>query len=53
MGRLSGKIALTTGAAHRMGEAHARVFVREGARVILTDINAGAEHVIDGAMIAG
>lgn len=40
MGRLEGKVAVVTGAAQGMGEAHARAFVREGARVVLTDINA-------------
>ncbi len=41
--RLSGKIALVTGAARGIGEAAAAAFVREGARVILTDIDeAGA-----------
>jgi 3alpha(or 20beta)-hydroxysteroid dehydrogenase len=39
MPRLSGKVAIVTGAAQGMGEAHARTFVREGAKVILTDIN--------------
>lgn len=37
MGRLSGKIAVVTGAARGMGESHARVFVKEGASVVLTD----------------
>jgi 3alpha(or 20beta)-hydroxysteroid dehydrogenase len=36
--RLDGKVALITGAAMGMGAAHARVFVREGARVVLGDI---------------
>ncbi len=39
MGRLQGKVAIVTGAAQGMGESHARAFVREGARVVLTDIN--------------
>ena len=39
MGRLAGKVAIVTGAAQGMGEAHARLFAREGAKVILTDIN--------------
>ncbi|MGK2910982.1 MAG: SDR family NAD(P)-dependent oxidoreductase [Sphingobium sp.] len=39
MCRLSGKVALITGAAQGMGEAHARLFIREGASVILTDVN--------------
>lgn len=40
MGRLTGKIAIITGASQGMGEAHARLFVAEGAKVVLTDINA-------------
>ena len=39
MGRLEGRTAIITGAAQGMGAAHARVFAREGARVILTDVN--------------
>jgi 3alpha(or 20beta)-hydroxysteroid dehydrogenase len=39
MGRLTNKIAVITGAAQGMGTAHARRFVAEGAKVILTDIN--------------
>jgi len=42
MGRLSGKVAVITGASQGMGEAHAKAFVAEGAKVILTDINAEA-----------
>lgn len=47
MKRLAGKIAIITGAAQGMGSAHARAFVDQGARVILTDINAA-----DGAALA-
>jgi 3alpha(or 20beta)-hydroxysteroid dehydrogenase len=39
MGRLNGKIAVITGAARGMGASHARVFAREGARLVLTDVN--------------
>jgi 3alpha(or 20beta)-hydroxysteroid dehydrogenase len=39
MSRLTGKIAVITGAAQGMGAAHAKRFVEEGAKVILTDIN--------------
>lgn len=42
MGRLDGKVAIITGAAQGMGAAHARLFVEEGARVVLTDVNAEA-----------
>jgi 3alpha(or 20beta)-hydroxysteroid dehydrogenase len=36
--RLAGKIALVTGAARGIGEATARVFAREGASVIVSDV---------------
>jgi NAD(P)-dependent dehydrogenase (short-subunit alcohol dehydrogenase family) len=39
-GRVAGKMALVTGAAQGLGEATARMFAKEGARVLLTDINA-------------
>src|SRR5271156_4323377 len=46
-GRLAGKIALVTAAAQGIGRASAEAFLREGARVIATDIGkidlAGAE----------
>ena len=42
-GRVEGKIALITGGAQGLGEAAARMLAREGAHVVITDIN------IDGA----
>jgi 3alpha(or 20beta)-hydroxysteroid dehydrogenase len=44
--RLSGKLALVTGAAKGMGEAAARRFVLEGARVIVTDIDHDAGRAL-------
>lgn len=38
MGRLQDKVAIVTGAARGQGEATARLFAAEGARVVLTDV---------------
>jgi 3alpha(or 20beta)-hydroxysteroid dehydrogenase len=38
MSRLTGKVAIVTGAARGMGEATARLFVAEGAKVVLSDV---------------
>jgi 3(or 17)beta-hydroxysteroid dehydrogenase len=39
MSRLAGKVAIITGAASGLGRADAETLVREGARVLLTDVN--------------
>ncbi len=50
MGRLDGKVAIITGAAQGMGESHARRFASEGAKVVLTDINATRGQEIAGEL---
>src|SRR5262245_1071960 len=37
-GRLDGKVALVSGAARGMGECEARLFAREGAKMVLGDV---------------
>lgn len=39
MERLADKVAIITGGAAGMGEAHVRRFIDEGAKVVLTDVN--------------
>lgn len=39
MGRVSGKVAIVTGASSGMGKADAQLLVREGAKVVLADMN--------------
>ena len=46
MGRVDGKVALITGAASGLGAADAEVLAREGATVVLTDIDEGAGEAV-------
>ncbi len=39
MKRLENKVAIITGAAQGMGAAHAKLFIENGAKVVLTDLN--------------
>jgi 3-oxoacyl-[acyl-carrier protein] reductase len=48
--RLAAKIALVTGAASGFGAGIARTFAREGAKVVLLDVNAEAAHAVAAAI---
>jgi 3(or 17)beta-hydroxysteroid dehydrogenase len=48
MNRVKDKVAIVTGAASGMGEASARLLAREGAKVVLSDINEVAGERIAG-----
>ncbi|CAB4861196.1 unannotated protein [freshwater metagenome] len=45
MGRLSGKVALITGASSGLGRVGAERFAQEGAQIVIADINDGDEAV--------
>ena len=47
-GKLDGKVAIITGAARGQGEAEARLFVAEGAKVVLADVLEEGETVAKG-----
>src|SRR5271167_760537 len=54
MGRIQGKVAVITGAASGMGRATAIRFAKEGASVVLTDLNAqGGETAVAECAAAG
>ncbi len=52
MGRVSGKVALVTGAGSGLGRADAIALVREGARVVITDINEAAGRELEQSLNA-
>jgi 3-oxoacyl-[acyl-carrier protein] reductase len=53
VGRLEGRVALVTGASRGIGRATAERFAREGARVCLTDVDAGGASEAVASMVDG
>jgi 3(or 17)beta-hydroxysteroid dehydrogenase len=53
MGRVSGKVALVTGAASGLGKADAAFLSREGATVVITDLNEAAGRELELTLNAG
>jgi NAD(P)-dependent dehydrogenase (short-subunit alcohol dehydrogenase family) len=51
--RLTDKVAIVTGGAHGMGEAEARLFAAEGARVIVADILESEAEIVASDIRAG
>lgn len=52
MGRLDGKVALISGGARGQGAAHAEVFAREGAQVVIGDVRQELGSVVAGRLSA-
>src|SRR4029077_7017806 len=51
--RLKDKVAIVTGGAHGMGEAEARLFAAEGAKVIVADILENDAEIVAADIRAG
>jgi NAD(P)-dependent dehydrogenase (short-subunit alcohol dehydrogenase family) len=51
--RLHDKIAIVTGAAHGMGESTARIFAREGAKVVVADLAEEDGRKLTAEIVAG
>lgn len=53
MGRLTGKIAVVTGAGSGIGRASATIFAREGAKIIAADVSEGVYETVEAIIAAG
>lgn len=52
MGQFDGKVAIVTGAAQGIGQVYAEALAREGASVVVADINAGAGEGVAKQIVA-
>jgi NAD(P)-dependent dehydrogenase (short-subunit alcohol dehydrogenase family) len=52
VGQVEGKIAIVTGGASGIGAACAATLAREGAKVVITDIDDAAAHEVMGKIVA-
>jgi 3-oxoacyl-[acyl-carrier protein] reductase len=52
MGRFDGKVAIVTGSAGGIGEGYARALAREGARVVVADLNDTAGEAVAKQIVA-
>lgn len=53
MALLSGKVAIVTGSGANIGEAYVRKLAREGAKVVLGDLNHAGAEVVAASICAG
>src|SRR4051812_33760599 len=51
--RLKDKVAIVTGGAHGMGEAEARLFTKEGAKIVVADLLANQAEAVAADIRAG
>ena len=51
-GLLTGRVAIVTGAGHGLGRCHALALARDGARIVVNDLDEGAATAVRGEIEA-